>query len=133
MLYSVKHFIVDRSFTRRKLETDLPVDGLNGIDLAAWTRFDHLGNEETLILGVMTHYISHSAVVTCSPTGVRGQIKEVLGGDVSSTLDGAIVLRMGRISIVGVIVSQARRDSVGIPQNSTAEQVILGINGKSEL
>ena len=101
-LYRLSPFLVDSSHTRRSLQTTIPMDGQNGLDVAAWTRRS-LDKEETLIMAVQMNYIGYDSAIDFGVLGVRGRIKKVLFGDVRKGEDD-IRFSMGRTSVAAVIL-----------------------------
>jgi hypothetical protein len=60
------------------LETSVPLDGSNGLDVAAWTRALPGGIEETLVMAVQMNYIGPDQSVEFGVGGARGRVKAVL-------------------------------------------------------
>lgn len=83
----------------------MPFDGLNGLDVAAWTiTQSEAGAEQTLVMAVQMNYIGRDAVVEFGILDARGTVKQVLFGDVATDAAGRPLFRMKRTDIAAVIL-----------------------------
>jgi hypothetical protein len=113
-LYAQSDFLIGAASTRRALGTTVPLDGSNGLDVAAWTRLIPGGIEETLVMAAQMNYIGLDQSVDFGVIGARGKVKHILFGQVRMKEDGSPLFVMGRTSVAAVVLRYRKHDEEGL-------------------
>jgi hypothetical protein len=113
-LYAQSDFLIGAASTRRALGTTVPLDGSNGLDVAAWTRLLPGGIEETLVMAAQMNYIGLDQSVDFGVIGARGKVKHILFGQVRMKEDGSPLFVMGRTSVAAVVLRYRKHDEEGL-------------------